>query len=190
MPRRWKCSVCGYIHEGDEPPKNCPVCGADRSQFVLVEDVKVNLLHDLVDTFHLHPVAAHFPSGLVPTCALFLLLFFVTGDPGLESAVFWLLLVVAAVIPVSLGSGIYSWQKHFDGQRAGIFYKKIGLALTMMLLSLVALFLRHGNPDLLVAGGMSRWLYLLCLTGMLGCVVLLGHYGSKLVFQWRGQHSS
>jgi len=23
---RWKCSKCGYIHEGKEPPKICPAC--------------------------------------------------------------------------------------------------------------------------------------------------------------------
>jgi len=25
-PIRWKCSVCGYIHEGTEPPGKCPCC--------------------------------------------------------------------------------------------------------------------------------------------------------------------
>ena len=25
-PIKWKCSVCGYIHEGTEPPKKCPSC--------------------------------------------------------------------------------------------------------------------------------------------------------------------
>jgi rubrerythrin len=38
--RKWKCTVCGYVHTGDEPPEKCPVCGADRSKFVeLVEEV-------------------------------------------------------------------------------------------------------------------------------------------------------
>lgn len=36
--KRWKCGVCGYIHTGEEPPEKCPVCGADRSKFVLIED--------------------------------------------------------------------------------------------------------------------------------------------------------
>ena len=36
--KKWKCTVCGYIHNGDEPPEKCPVCGADRSKFVLLED--------------------------------------------------------------------------------------------------------------------------------------------------------
>lgn len=25
-PIKWKCSVCGYIHEGTEPPDKCPCC--------------------------------------------------------------------------------------------------------------------------------------------------------------------
>ena len=25
-PIKWKCSVCGYIHEGTEPPVKCPCC--------------------------------------------------------------------------------------------------------------------------------------------------------------------
>ncbi len=29
----WVCVVCGYVHEGPEPPGECPVCGADASQF-------------------------------------------------------------------------------------------------------------------------------------------------------------
>ena len=32
--KKWKCTVCGYIHEGEAPPEKCPICGADRSKFV------------------------------------------------------------------------------------------------------------------------------------------------------------
>jgi nitrite reductase (NADH) large subunit len=31
----WICSVCGYIHEGLEPPEECPACGAPREAFEL-----------------------------------------------------------------------------------------------------------------------------------------------------------
>ncbi|MEE4358903.1 MAG: DUF2231 domain-containing protein [Desulfococcaceae bacterium] len=31
--KKWQCQVCGYIHEGDEPPDPCPVCGASKSMF-------------------------------------------------------------------------------------------------------------------------------------------------------------
>ncbi|MCP4727094.1 MAG: rubrerythrin family protein [bacterium] len=25
-PINWKCSVCGYVHNGNKPPKKCPCC--------------------------------------------------------------------------------------------------------------------------------------------------------------------
>jgi nitrite reductase (NADH) large subunit len=31
--RVWVCLICGYVHHGPEPPEECPVCGADRSDF-------------------------------------------------------------------------------------------------------------------------------------------------------------
>jgi rubrerythrin len=35
---RWRCDVCGYIHDGEEPPDFCPRCGADKSHFHPFED--------------------------------------------------------------------------------------------------------------------------------------------------------
>lgn len=34
---KWKCRVCGYIHEGPEPPEMCPVCGAGPDEFEPIE---------------------------------------------------------------------------------------------------------------------------------------------------------
>jgi nitrite reductase (NADH) large subunit len=31
--RAWRCTVCGYVHRGPEPPDACPVCGASRDRF-------------------------------------------------------------------------------------------------------------------------------------------------------------
>ncbi len=36
--KKWQCTVCGYIHEGEEPPEECPVCGADKTKFVLLQE--------------------------------------------------------------------------------------------------------------------------------------------------------
>lgn len=32
--KKWVCSVCGYVHEGDTPPEQCPVCKVPASKFV------------------------------------------------------------------------------------------------------------------------------------------------------------
>jgi len=33
---KWRCTVCGYIHTGENPPEICPICGANASMFELV----------------------------------------------------------------------------------------------------------------------------------------------------------
>ena len=34
---KYVCTVCGYVHEGDEAPEFCPVCKAPASKFQKVE---------------------------------------------------------------------------------------------------------------------------------------------------------
>ena len=31
--KKFVCSVCGYVHEGNEPPEKCPVCNASADKF-------------------------------------------------------------------------------------------------------------------------------------------------------------
>ena len=37
--KEWKCGICGYIHEGQEPPKECPVCKAKKENFEAVPEI-------------------------------------------------------------------------------------------------------------------------------------------------------
>lgn len=34
--KTWICKVCGYTHQGEEPPVNCPKCGASKDEFYTV----------------------------------------------------------------------------------------------------------------------------------------------------------
>ncbi len=33
MMKKWVCTVCGYVYEGENPPESCPVCKAPASKF-------------------------------------------------------------------------------------------------------------------------------------------------------------
>ena len=33
MKKKFVCTVCGYIHEGEEAPAQCPQCKAPASKF-------------------------------------------------------------------------------------------------------------------------------------------------------------
>jgi len=32
---KYVCTVCGYVHEGDQPPEQCPVCKAPAEKFIV-----------------------------------------------------------------------------------------------------------------------------------------------------------
>ena len=36
--KEWKCSVCGYIHRGNEPPKECPQCSSSSKEYSELKD--------------------------------------------------------------------------------------------------------------------------------------------------------
>jgi rubrerythrin len=35
--KKWVCEVCSYVHEGDNPPDVCPVCGASKDKLKELE---------------------------------------------------------------------------------------------------------------------------------------------------------
>ena len=59
MNKLWKCTVCGYIHEGETAPIACPKCGAPQDKFVALgdEDVKKIYTSDKTNDIHMKIVA-------------------------------------------------------------------------------------------------------------------------------------
>ncbi|MGD2206970.1 MAG: rubredoxin [Anaerolineae bacterium] len=50
----WRCSVCGYVWDGEEPPDRCPKCGAKKEKFVELEDKAMELIERSRFTNSLH----------------------------------------------------------------------------------------------------------------------------------------
>lgn len=180
--KQWQCTVCGYVHEGAEPPDHCPVCGAERGKFILLEPGSPEPPAQPALSLHLHPILAHFPNGLMPVVWLFLAVSWLLGRPALDEAALWLVGIVTLVAPLSLATGIYDWKTRFAGEKAPIFIRKIALAICLLLLGCLALVLR------MTGGAALQPVYYVCLAGMLGCVTLLGYYGGKLVFSIPPRH--
>lgn len=64
--KKFVCSICGYVHEGNEPPEFCPICKAPASKFEeqsgelvwadehrigVAQGVSEDILKDLRDNF-------------------------------------------------------------------------------------------------------------------------------------------
>ncbi|MDZ7372714.1 MAG: rubredoxin [candidate division KSB1 bacterium] len=41
---KWRCSVCGYIHDGAAAPEVCPKCGASKDKFQQLPDEAASLI--------------------------------------------------------------------------------------------------------------------------------------------------
>ena len=48
MSKKFVCTVCGYIHEGPEPPEKCPVCKQPASKFRELKEDKLDFVTEHV----------------------------------------------------------------------------------------------------------------------------------------------
>lgn len=51
----WKCSVCGMVVEGENPPEKCPKCGAPKEKFFQLskEDADKIYMSDRTNDIHM-----------------------------------------------------------------------------------------------------------------------------------------
>lgn len=48
--KMWRCEVCGYLHEGEEPPDICPKCGAPKEKFELLDEEETEMMKEAMST--------------------------------------------------------------------------------------------------------------------------------------------
>lgn len=50
----WKCSVCGFVHEGDDAPEKCPKCDAPKEKFSALSEEDAKKIYDSDRTNDIH----------------------------------------------------------------------------------------------------------------------------------------
>lgn len=185
--KHWRCLTCGFAWPKEEPPGVCPVCGAPGDQFAPIGRGKGRFFRSLLKslTDHVHPIVVHLPNGALPAGILFLYLALLTGSRDLERAAFFILVLVLVSTPVAGVTGYFDWKGRYGGRKVPIFHRKIGLAAGLFALELAGVVLRGGWPGLFGPGAALWWVYLVLVTATLPLLVLLGHWGGNLVFEWR-----
>lgn len=206
--KKWECTVCGYVHEGDEPPEECPICSADKNMFVeitaseqnaaqkpgsavqspekpaLLASIRAMVLQQIVK-YHLHPIAVHTPNGIVPMAVLFLFITAFLGFSLFETAALYSLVYVLIVMPAVLFTGYEMWQKRYRGAYTSIFKIKIGTSITTVFLLLILVIWRLVQPGIMITPSFGRWVFLGLACLLVAAVALAGHMGGKLVFAGR-----
>ncbi len=54
MKKLWRCSVCGYLHQGDDAPDACPKCGAPKDKFTVLTDEEADKIYKSDRTNDIH----------------------------------------------------------------------------------------------------------------------------------------
>ncbi len=201
--KKWECSVCGYIHEGEEPPEKCPVCGAGREKFfeVKAEDedaargeitgdemVKepstgfVAMMTDHMVKNHLHPISVHSPNGIIPIAVGFFIIAVIFSVTSFETAALYNMIAVFLSMPVVILSGYVTWQKKYQGVSTSVFKVKIAASVVAITVLAVLIIWKLLQPDVLMVASSARWVFLLLSLLLLGSVGIAGHLGGQLVF--------
>jgi len=208
--KKWECTICGYIHEGDEPPDECPICSADKSAFVEVTEEKqptqeqtvveepvsstapaqeptqlqkiYSFASEQIVKHHLHPIAVHTPNGVLPMAFLFLLITLFFGLPLFETAAFYSFIFVLIVMPFVVFTGYEIWKNRYRGAMTSTFKIKIGASIVTVSLLCVLILWRAVQPDILTVATSGRWIFILLSLILVSAVGIAGHLGGKLVF--------
>ncbi len=193
--KKWECTVCGYIHEGEEPPEKCPVCGADKDKFIEAKSLEESQeqpekgagfipekITSLILKNHLHPISVHSPNGIIPVAVIFLFLGVLLQSSGLETAAYLNMIVALLSMPVVLVTGYATWQKKYNGAKTPLFMMKISASCVVTVVLFGLIVWKTVEPDILTTASSGRWLFLLWSLLLLAAVGLAGHLGGKLVF--------
>jgi len=211
--KKWQCTICGYVHTGDEPPEICPVCGADKSLFIeLIENnetapttsqtetgeqtekastsnappaplLSYDGMTDLMIKHHAHPISVHFPNGIIPMSVAFIFLAVVFQFTGLAQASFYSMIFVMLTLPVVLFTGYNEWKKKYRGALTRIFMIKIVSAAIVSACTLISVVWFIASPEVLQTPSSARTIFLLIHLVLLGATGIAGYIGGKLVFK-------
>lgn len=204
--KKWKCTVCNYIHEGENPPERCPVCNAPASKFILLEgetgeenkkeqaafaDVNpqgaqasktgAEKAMSLLVKHHAHPVSVHIPNGMLPATVVFILLAWIFDSQILEKTALINFIFVTLSLPIVLFTGFVEWTRKYNKALTPLFKIKITAAAVTSASCLIILLWFIADPDVLDSG--KSVIFVLMNLIMIGAAGLAGFLGGKLVFR-------
>jgi len=64
----WRCTVCRFVWEGEEPPEKCPRCGAPKDKFEKIPENRVKMIERSRLTNSLHVVLHSLLSRITEIC--------------------------------------------------------------------------------------------------------------------------
>ena len=130
--------------------------------------------------FHPHPIAVHFPQGLLTFAPLFLLLFYFTGNQHFERTAFYLLVCGTFMMIPAIISGFFHWIYKFARISGGVYFFKIIMSFVALIVACLAIAI-HLKSGILPQNPIAVLLLILYLL-MIPILISIGHAGGTIVF--------
>lgn len=68
MKNLFKCSVCRYVHQGDDAPETCPKCGAPKEKFEMLSQEAADKIYASDRTNDIHMQLVDLSMKIVALC--------------------------------------------------------------------------------------------------------------------------
>lgn len=180
MKKMYKCRVCGYVLEREEPPDICPACGV-KGKIFEEYDHPISKKRRIALELNIHPILVHFPIAFVFSAFLLSLLISLnifkepTVFANIRDMIIWVLPFTALL---AAAAGLYDGKLRFKRIKTPYLKKKLILALIFIFFSVSVLVIQEFFT---LDKSVYNVLVLVFSFAISGFAVLLGFIGGKLL---------
>ena len=136
----------------------------------------------IVQKYHIHPIAAHFPSAFFPFSTLLLILLIIKGDSAFEVGVKYTQWAAVITNPFAIASGFIDWKAKYKSAMVPIFKKKIIYSIIAQMLAFICVIWCCLSPDVLNPDNYFVYFFLMVNITATVFIFLVGRWGARLVY--------
>ncbi len=139
-------------------------------------------LAERIEGFHPHPMLVHFPIAYSIAIPILALIYISSHKSSFEMASYYL--VIGALLTGAAAGllGVFSWRITYEGRVRRVFVLKATYGVVLAVVVTTCVVWRSVDSNILVAGTSWSYVYLALLVILAPIVVMLGHYGEKILY--------
>jgi len=148
----------------------------------IVPETLRNRYVEALKNLHPHPMIVHFSEVLPILAAFFVFIFHLTRGSEFETASYYMISLGLLSSFGCMATGFFSWSVTYERTLTTIFSRKIILSLILSVVVTLLFVWRTIDPDILTRSSALTLVYAMMIYAAVPVVVILGHYGGKIVY--------
>lgn len=148
----------------------------------IVPEALKNRYVEALKNLHPHPMVVHFSEVLPILAAFFLFIYHLTRGGEFERASYYMISLGFLSSFGCMATGFFSWSVTYERTLTTIFSRKILLSVILSAIVTTLFIWRTIDPDVVTEYSNFTAVYALMIYAAVPVVVVLGHYGGKIVY--------